>query len=106
MKKLPGEMPAKSGQCGRTKRTPERAWCIARDAVKPADLISGALVPASPRSRLACIVTKPHAPVASGGETEFSAALVAAQCHELRLHALGVGTRYPIAETELLKATL
>jgi hypothetical protein len=41
-----------------------------------------------------------------GAGAEFSAAMVAVQRHEPRVHALGDGARYPIAATELLKATL
>jgi hypothetical protein len=81
----------------------QRSWC---EAIKPADLISGARVQALLVSLPACLGAKPHAPIARRGETEFSAAMVAAQCHERRLHALGGGARYPIAATELLKAAL
>jgi hypothetical protein len=84
----------------------DRARCIARNTVKPADLVSGALVQAPLIGVLARLGAKSHAPIASSGETEFSAAMVAAHGHELRLHTLGLGARNPIAATELLKATL
>jgi hypothetical protein len=85
---------------------PEWLSCVARDAVEPTDLISGAVVQAPLISRLAGIGAEPHAPIASGGKAEFSAAMVAAHRHDLRPQALGDGARYPIAATELLIATL
>lgn len=80
--------------------------CVARDALKPTDLISGALVQSPLISSLARLGAEPYAPIALGAEAELSAAMVAAQHHELRLHALGDGARYPSAATEVLKATL
>jgi hypothetical protein len=105
-KKLRCKASAQSRERGRSKRMSECSWRIARDAVEPADLISGAPVQAPPVGARACLGAEPHAPIAPGDETKFFAAMVAAQRHDPRLHALGDGARNPIAATELLKATL
>jgi len=84
----------------------ECSWCVGCDAVKPDDLISCAFVQAPLVGARACFGAEPHAPIASGFETELSTAMVAAHRHHLRLHALGDGARNPIAATELLIATL
>ena len=80
--------------------------CVGRNAVKPSDLIPGALVQALLIRLLARLRAEPHAPVALGAAVEVSSAMVAVQRHELRVHALGDGARYPITATELLKAAL
>ena len=77
-----------------------------RAAVEQADLIPGALIQAPLISPLASLGAEPHAPIAPGAKAEFSAAMVAVQGHEPRVHALGEGARNPIAAVELLKATL
>jgi hypothetical protein len=56
----------------------ECSWRIARDVVKPADLIFRALAQAPLISRLARLGTESHAPIATSGEAEFSTAMVAA----------------------------
>jgi hypothetical protein len=85
---------------------PRRSWRIARAAVKPADLVSGAFVQTPLISHPASLGAESHAPIAPGGETKSFTAMVTAQCHDLRLQAVGDGARNPIAATELLKATL
>jgi hypothetical protein len=85
---------------------PECSWCVARDAVKPADLIYGAFVQAPLIGLPARLGAEPHAPIAPGGETKFSTAMVTVQRHDLWLHTLGDGARNPIAASELLTATL
>lgn len=84
----------------------DRSWFPARDVVKPADLILGAPVQAPLISLLARVGAEPHAPIASGAEPELSAAMVAVERHELRLHVVGDGAQYPIAATAVLRAIL
>ena len=78
------------------------AVCLGRAAcheVKPADLVSRALVQSPLIRLLACFGTELHPPIAVDEETELPAAMVAARCHELRVHALIAGARWATVDT-------
>src|ERR1700689_5083419 len=70
-----------------------RLRCVASQPVKPADLAARALAQSPLIGRLACLGAEPHAPIALNDRAERSAAMVAAQSHELRVHALIAGGR-------------
>jgi hypothetical protein len=70
--------------------------------VQPGNLVSRGLVQSSRVRLLADFGAELHAPIALDDGAQLSAAMVAADCHEPRVHALGDGARYPIAATEVL----
>jgi hypothetical protein len=103
-KKLPGGTPAEARERARSEYAAGLGRWVARGTIKPTYFDSGVFAQSLLISRLACGGAEPHPPVALDAEAKISAAMVAAQPHELRVHAPSDGTRYSSAETDVLNA--